>query len=254
VIQALEEAGVPIDAIGGTSMGAVIAAQFAMGTDVNGLRVINRQHWVKQNPLKDKTLPVVALLAGRRLDRMIETMFGDLLIEDLWTKFFCVSADLTRAEMRIHDRGPLGRAARASMSLPGIAIPVHEAGSMLVDGGILNNLPADVMRATCGKVIAVDVSPAKDLVIAAPYPAAASGWRLLWGRGASKLPGIGAILMRSVMLGSTRHQASIARDVDLYLHPSIESFGMFDWAAVDAVADAGYRYTREALAEQPFVA
>src|SRR2546423_562506 len=63
VIQALHEAGVPIDAIGGTSMGAVIAAQFAAGADVAALRELNRRHWVKQNPLKDKTLPVVALLA-----------------------------------------------------------------------------------------------------------------------------------------------------------------------------------------------
>jgi len=254
VIQALQEAGVPIDAIGGTSMGAVIAAQFAAGADITELREVNRRHWVKQNPLKDKTLPVVALLAGRRLDRMIDTMFGTLQIEDLWTNFFCVSADLTRAEMRVHERGALGRAVRASMSLPGIAIPVHDTGSMLVDGGLLNNLPADVMRATCGKVIAVDVSPAKDLAIAAPYPPAASGWRLLWGRRASNLPGIGAILMRSVMLSSTRHQTSIAREVDLFLHPSLESFGMFEWDAVDGIADAGYRFAREALASGTFSA
>jgi predicted acylesterase/phospholipase RssA/CRP-like cAMP-binding protein len=254
VIQALQEAGVPIDAVGGTSMGAVIAAQLATGADLAQLRELNRRHWVKQNPLKDKTLPVVALLAGRRLDRMIEAMFADWQIEDLGTTFFCVSADLTRAEMRVHDRGALGRAVRASMSLPGIAIPVHDAGSMLVDGGLLNNLPADVMRGMCGKVIAVDVSPAKDLVIAAPYPPAASGWRLLWGRRASNLPGIGAILMRSVMLSSTRHQTSIAREVDLFLHPSVESFGMFEWNAIDGIADAGYRFTREALASGGFSA
>jgi NTE family protein len=254
VIQALQEARVPIDAVGGTSMGAVIAAQFAAGAGGARMREVNRRHWVKQNPLKDKTLPVVALLAGRRLDRMIEAMFGGLQIEDLWTNFFCVSADLTRAEMRVHERGALGRAVRASMSLPGIAIPVHDAGSMLVDGGLLNNLPADVMRATCGKVIAVDVSPAKDLAIAAPYPAAASGWRLLWGRRASNLPGIGAILMRSVMLSSTRHQTSIAREVDLFLHPSLETFGMFEWDAVDGIADAGYRFAREALASGTFSA
>ena len=110
------------------------------------------------------------------------------------------------------------------------------------------------MRATCGKVIAVDVSPAKDLVIAAPYPPAASGWRLLWGRRASNLPGIGAILMRSVMLSSTRHQTSIAREVDLFLHPSLEAFGMFEWNAVDGIADAGYRFAREALASSGFSA
>ena len=248
VIQALGDAGVPIDAIGGTSMGAVLAAQYAAGVDPAAMRALNREHWVRRNPLKDKTLPVVALLAGRRLERMIAEMFGDLRIEDLWMPFFCVSADLTRAEMRVHTRGPLGQAVRASMSLPGIAIPVHDAGSMLVDGGLMNNVPADIMRELCGKVVAVDVSPAKDLVISSPYPPAASGWRLLWGRKASNLPTIGAILMRSVLLGSSRHQATIARNVDLFLHPSLEAFGMFEWASLDAIADAGYRSAREALA------
>lgn len=251
VIQALLDADVPIDAIGGTSMGAVLAAQYASGIGVAGMRALNRTHWIQQNPLKDKTLPVVALLAGRRLDRMIDHMFGDVQIEDLWTTFFCVSADITHAEMRVHRRGPLGRAARASMSLPGIAIPVHDAGSMLVDGGLMNNVPADIMREICGKVVAVDVSPAKDLAISAPYPAAASGWRLLWGRKATNLPGIGAILMRSVMLSSSRHQAAIAGDVDLYLHPPVEKFGMFQWDALDALADTGYACARDALASAP---
>jgi predicted acylesterase/phospholipase RssA len=251
VIQALLDAGIPIDAIGGTSMGAVLAAQYAAGLSAAGMRETNRAHWIKKNPLKDKTLPVVALLAGRRLDRMIEGMFGDLQIEDLWTPFFCVSAVITRAAMRGHRRGPLGRAARASMSLPGIAIPVHDAGSMLVDGGLMNNVPADIMAELCGRVVAVDVSPEKDLVISSPYPPAASGWRLLFGRKATNLPGIGAILMRSVMLSSSRHQAAIAGDADLYLRPPVDRFGMFQWDALDALADAGYACAREALASSP---
>jgi predicted acylesterase/phospholipase RssA/CRP-like cAMP-binding protein len=248
VIQALRDAGIPIDAIGGTSMGAVLAAQYAGGADSSAMRVLNRDHWIRRNPLKDRTLPVVALLKGRRLDAMIDAMFGDTQIEDLWTTFFCVSADLTRAEMRVHARGPLGRAVRASMSLPGMAIPVQDAGSMLVDGGLMNNVPSDIMRGICGRVVAVDVSPEKDLAVDTPYPAAASGWRLLLGRKTTKLPGIGAILMRAVLLGSARHQASIARDVDLYLHPPVERFGMFEWGALDQLADTGYACARDALA------
>ena len=247
VIQALLDGGIQIDAIGGTSMGAVLAAQYAGGAGTAAMRTLNRDHWIRRNPLKDKTLPVVALLTGRRLDRMIDEMFGDTQIEDLWTPFFCVSADLTRAQRRVHTRGPLGRAVRASMSLPGMAIPVHDAGSMLVDGGLMNNVPSDIMHGLCGKVVAVDVSPEKDLAIDTPYPPAASGWSLLWGRKSTKLPSIGAILMRSVLLGSARHQASIARDVELYLHPPVERFGMFEWDALDQLADTGYSCARDAL-------
>jgi len=135
---------VPIDAIGGTSMGAVIAAQYAMGQDAPGLSALNRRTWIDANPLKDKTLPVVALLACRRLDRMVATMFGDTQIADLWLPYFCISTDLTHAEVHVHDRGPVGRAVRASMSLPAMAIPIRDGSALLVDGGVLNNVPADV--------------------------------------------------------------------------------------------------------------
>ena len=119
---------------------------------------------------------------------------------------------------------------------------------MLVDGGLMNNVPSDIMRGLCGRVVAVDVSPEKDLAVDTPYPAAASGWRLWRGRKTTKLPGIGAILMRAVLIGSARHQAAIARDVDLNLHPPVERFGMFEWGALDQLADTGYAFARDALA------
>ena len=220
VIRALREAGVPIDAIGGTSMGAVIAAQYAMGCDEAALRTLNRRTWIDANPLKDKTLPVVALLACRRLDRMVTDMFGALEIADLWLPYFCVSADLTHAEVRVHDRGAVGRAVRASMSLPGMAIPIRDGNALLVDGGVLNNVPADVMKKRCGgKVIAVDVTPEKDLAVSGPYPEAASGWNFLLNRKRLELPSILAIIMRTVMLSSAHYRGRVSRDIDLLVAP-----------------------------------
>jgi predicted acylesterase/phospholipase RssA/CRP-like cAMP-binding protein len=248
VIRALGEAGVPIDAVGGTSMGAIVAGQCAMGLDAGAMIALNRRHWIEHNPLKDKTLPVVALLAGHRLDRMVTAMFGETEIADLWRRYFCVSADLTRATLHVHDRGLLSRAARASMSLPGIAIPVYDAGSMLVDGGVLNNLPADIMKAVCGgTVMAVNVTPDKDLAVSQPYPEAISGWKLLLKRKQMKLPGILAIMMRTTMLASTHQRDRVAADIDLLLSPAVEQFGMFDWDKLDAIAQAGYDCARAAL-------
>ena len=249
VIRALREAGVPIDAIGGTSMGAVIAAQYAMGRDEAALRTLNRRTWIDANPLNDKTLPVVALLACRRLDRMVTDMFGAMEIADLWLPYFCISTDLTHAEVRVHDRGAVGRAVRASMSLPGMAIPIRDGNALLVDGGVLNNVPADIMKKRCGgKVIAVDVTPEKDLAVNGAYPEAASGWNFLVNRKRHAMPSILAIIMRTVMLSSAHYRGRVSRDIDLLVAPHIARFGMFEWHRLDEIAQAGYDAARPALA------
>lgn len=248
VIQALHEAGVPIDAIGGTSMGAVIAAQYALGADEPALRVINKRTWIDANPLKDKTLPIVALLSCRKLEKMVVDMFGDTQIADLWLPFYCVSADLTNAEMHVHERGAVGRSVRASMALPGIAIPIRHGNALLIDGGVLNNVPADVMKRRCGKVIAVDVTPEKDMAANAPYPEAASGWSFFWKRKTPVLPSIMAIIMRTVMLSSAHYRGRVNRDIDLLVAPPSGGFGMFEWHRLDEIAQGGYNTAKPAIA------
>ena len=92
-------------------------------------------------------------------------------IEDLPLHFYCVSASLTRAEEVVHERGPLWPAVRASLALPGIYPPVYAAGDLLIDGGALDNVPADVMRGRVGSgsIVAVDVSPEVEPLTAAPF-------------------------------------------------------------------------------------
>lgn len=249
VIRALHEAGVPIDAIGGTSMGAVIAAQYALGADEPALRVINKRTWIDANPLKDKTLPVVALLSCKKLEKMVVDMFGETQIADLWLPFYCVSADLTNAEMHVHERGSVGRSVRASMALPGIAIPIRDGNALLIDGGVLNNVPADVMKRRCGKVIAVDVTPEKDMAANAPYPEAASGWSFFLKRKTPVLPSIMAIIMRTVMLSSAHYRGRVSGDIDLLVAPPSGGFGMFEWHRLDEIAQGGYDTARPAIAQ-----
>jgi len=249
VIRALHEAGVPIDAIGGTSMGAVVAAQYAMGNDEASLRALNRRTWIDANPLKDKTLPVVALLACRRLDKMTVDTFEEIQIADLWLPYFCITTDLTHAEVVVHDRGLVSRAVRASMSLPGIAIPIRQGNALLVDGGVLNNVPADVMKRVCGgRVVAVDVTPDKDLAVSSPYPEAASGWSFFFNR-KRELPGILSIIMRTVMLSSAHTRAAVNRDIDLLIKPPVARFGMFEWASLDDIAQLGYDTAKPLIAK-----
>ena len=235
VIRAFQEAGVPIDMIGGTSMGAVIAAQHAMGLDFQTMVEVNRRGWIKMDPLKDKTLPIVALLSGKKLDRMLNMMFGDARIEDLWIKYFCVSVNLTQAETVINKSGSLKLAVRASAGIPAVAPALCDHGDLIVDGGVLNNLPADVMlNLSGGKVIAVDVSPRRDLAVDPKFCELPSAWQILWSRinplaESVNVPSILAIMMRTLMLSSAHSANLVSKHVDLYLAPPIDDFGLFDW-------------------------
>jgi len=151
--------------------------------------------------------------------------------------------------LHVHDCGPLARAVRASISLPGIAIPVCDNGSVLVDGAVLNNLPADLMKKKCGgPVIAVNVTPRDDLAVDGPFPDAMSGWVALF-RGRQHVPHILDIMMRTTMLGSEHQQQNVTGSIDLLINPAIEDFGMFDWHRLDEIVEAGYQSGRTAVAQ-----
>ncbi|HZU82612.1 MAG TPA: patatin-like phospholipase family protein [Polyangiaceae bacterium] len=170
VLRALEEAGVPVDAIGGASMGGLVAAGYARGWDAGAILDRMRRLFRRSGrALYDPTLPFVALLAGRKLERVLRRYFEDLAIEDLWLPFFCVSTDLGRAAVHVHDRGALWRAVAASCSIPGVFPPRRDGGRVLVDGGVIDNLPLDVMAARFdGAIVASDVNLYDDASARAP--------------------------------------------------------------------------------------
>ena len=144
VWRALAELGVEVDVIGGASIGAPLGAGMAMriAPDEFIARAVELFH-----DLLDYTVPVVSLVKGARITRNIASVFGDIDVRDLWLPFFCVSTNLTRSRVEVHDRRDLATAIRASVAIPGIFPPVPFDGDLLVDGGVLNNLPCDVMRA-----------------------------------------------------------------------------------------------------------
>jgi NTE family protein len=253
VIRALQEAHIHIDIIGGTSMGAVIAAQYALGLDIKSMIELNRKGWIKMDPLKDKTLPIVSLLSGRKLDQMLAMMFGDTRIEDLWIKYFSVSVNLTQAETITNRSGSLKAAVRASAGIPGVAPAICDRGNLIVDGGVLDNLPADIMlELSGGKVIAVDVSPQKDLEVDVNYLELPSAWQILWSRinplkSPLKVPSVLDVIMRTLMLSSAHRTNAVMKYVDLYLAPPIDQFGLFDWNQIDTIVEAGYQYARKKI-------
>ncbi len=240
-------------------MGSVIAAQYAAGVTPAAMLAVNRL-WEKHTPMRDLTLPAIALVSGTSGLAMLETMFGDRRIEDLWLDYFCVSANLTRSEIVVHDHGPLRQWVRASIAIPGIVAPLRlDNGDLLVDGAILNNMPADVMRARgVGHTVAVDLTP-PEAFPTDDYTDQPTTWQALrllsstWLRLGTPVrsPTLLSILFRTTLAASRALSERLKHEVDLYIAPPLDGIGLFDWNAVARVADIGYRATQRRLVEWP---
>ena len=248
-IRALHETGTPIDFLGGTSMGGIIAAGIAMGWSDEELEWRIRKAFVETNPLDDIAFPLIAMTRGEKVRERLAEHFGDVLIPDLWLPFFCVSTDLTAGNYRVHRRGLLREALRASIALPGILPPVSQGGHVLVDGAVTKNMPSDIMRSMqLGPIVGVDVAEARGLT-AEDIEAPPSTWRWLMSGEWRKGPPIVSVLMRAATISTNHEQAAARAFTDILIAPDIGPVEIQDWKAYDPAVEAGYRATKEALAK-----
>lgn len=251
VYLALCEAGLEIDIFGGTSMGAVMAGAMALYVDADHIIGLTGKYGSKQ-ALLDLTLPTTAVYRSGKVTAMLQDVFGDVLIEDLWVPFFCISSNLSKSEPFIHRRGPLWKAVRASMAIPGVFAPISEQGDILIDGGVMNNLPADVMRLMVdqGPVIAVNANPRKERPRTWEFGPSISGWevlrsRLLPGRKAQRVPTLVGTVLRALALNSNYHLQHMEDLADLFIQLDTSEFGIMDWSAYPALIDLGYETAQE---------
>ena len=247
VIRALRENGLQIDALGGTSIGAIVAAGVACQWSDEELYQRYHASFVETNPLRDYTIPFVALVAGRKVTARLKQQYGDTLIDDMPLPYYCVSTNLTRGILKEHREGPLWRALRASIAIPGILPPVFHDGEVLVDGGVINNLPVDVMRrGLFGRVIAVDIAgdyAIKTQVDEADLPPV---WKMMrdWFRGVRPRPSILQILLRSGMVNSASTAESNRKHCDCMIKPPVDQLELLDWQSFDRAIEIGYQHTR----------
>lgn len=245
----LEELGLPVDMVGGTSIGSIMGVGPAMGWTAEQTRRTAVEQFRK---IFDYTLPSVAVLKGERISHKLRTLLGDVDIADLWLPYFCVTTDLTTACSRYHDRGPLVDAIRASIAIPGVLPPVPIGGDLLVDGGILDNVPVDEMRRRnpTGRIIAVDVAPADGPAAEDDYGLSVSGFRaLLARRRGLGPPGLLSTIVRSSLIASVRDRDRVVREgiADLYLDVAVEGGGLLDFSAADQIATSAELTTRPVL-------
>jgi NTE family protein len=253
VIRALREARVPLDFVGGASIGAIIAAGIAMGWSDEEMIVRYRRSFVDTNPVNDYTFPLVALTRGRKVSRLLEREYGTVSIEDLRLPYFCISANLTTGRTLEHRRGALAGALRAAVAIPGVMPPVFTGDEVLVDGAGINNLPVDLMRRHApGYVIGCDAGADRSFSVELAPGEAPPFWRFFArGRGGRRRINIFQVLMHAGM--SNSGSSSAAQVADVILKPPLAGIGLLNWQAFERAIDAGYRYAQQAIGQLPGV-
>ncbi|KAJ2887459.1 phosphatidylcholine and lysophosphatidylcholine phospholipase [Coemansia asiatica] len=256
VLQAFEEAGIPVDMVGGTSIGALMSGLYAKTPDsvaIHGpLRAFSRRMSSLWRFLLDVTYPILAYTSGREFNRAIWKVFRETEIEDLWLPFYCMTANITRSRPEVHMSGILWRVVRASMSLGGFVPPLcDENGDMLVDGGYLDNLPVRVMKTELGAdmIFAIDIAGEND-TSPVRYGASVSGfWVLLNHLNPLRsywIPTLSEVQSRLTYASSDREleSAKIA-DSCVYLRVPPRDVGVLDFGRFDELCRRGYEYGRQ---------
>ena len=243
VVRALAEAGIPIDFIGGTSMGGIVGAGLSMEWPIDELKERVYDAFVKKNPLSDITLPLLGMVKGKRVEQLLADNFGVREIPDLWRPFYCVSSNLTTGSVHVHKLGRVCDALRSSIALPGILPPSSHEDGLLVDGAVTSNLPVDVMRNIhSGPIIAVDVS--RDRAVGPELLAQHA--KETWYKQIMRPPII-SILMRSATISSEEQDRLQRESADLLLAPPLGDIEIRDWKAFDQAVEIGYQHARTAL-------
>jgi predicted acylesterase/phospholipase RssA/CRP-like cAMP-binding protein len=258
VLRALEECGIPVDLIGGNSMGALIGAQYACEVPLDAIR----ERTVRFARGGERpTIPVISIVSGRRVERDLRKMFGERSVDQLWRPFFAAACNLSRACTTVQDTGPLWRAVLASNSPVGLFPPVLHNGDLLVDGAILENVPVAAMRARLGTslekrhgngtIIAIDVDVRDYMGVDPSLPrlSVRSTLRgmLPWGKPAP--PGIGEILYRASHIGGLHQRARTIAQSDHYLEPPVASFPLMGYGRAATIAEVGYRHAMQEIAK-----
>lgn len=164
-LEALTNAGVPIDMISGTSMGAVIGSLYASGLPPEKLWEIG-SHLTMQTISPDfnvmglwRFLFAKKLPSSANMANFVQKQVGDIQFEDLKVPFTCAAMDIKTGERIMFDSGPLAIAVRASMNLPGVFEPVQYRHRLLVDGAVVDYLPVESVRKMGADYIIASVTP-----------------------------------------------------------------------------------------------
>ncbi|WP_372368619.1 cyclic nucleotide-binding and patatin-like phospholipase domain-containing protein [Candidatus Uabimicrobium sp. HlEnr_7] len=252
VIKALNEAQIPIDIIGGTSAGGLCAISHGIGMDPDQILEHNRAGFLEQKIFQEYDIPFISLIRGRKYTKAVQVMFRNLHLEDLWTQTFTVSCNLTTGKEHIHREGVCWKAGLASGAVPGILPPIVEKNEILVDGGIINNLPSNILKEIFqSNVILVSVSKEDywNLHFSQKPP---SLWQIIsnfFRKKKRTYPNILDLLMRSALVNSINQEREAVENADVFLQPPVTEYGMLEFEKMHEVVKVSYQYTQQQISD-----
>ncbi|HET6969112.1 MAG TPA: patatin-like phospholipase family protein, partial [Ornithinibacter sp.] len=234
VLRELEDAGLHVDRVAGSSIGAVIAAVHATGIDGAGLEEQSYLEWVRRQPFSDWRVPTASFAKGHRVHAaLVRALGADTVIEGMPRQLQVVTVDLVSRTRQVHRRGSVVDAAQASARLPALFAPMPtDDGRLLVDGGVLDNLPTDLLvRRDEGPVVAVNIG-------------SGGGVRR---PGRPRVPALGETLMRTMMIGSGGAVDAARRRGAWVLSPSPMGVGLLEFHQLDRMVESGRAAARMLL-------
>lgn len=261
--RALEEAGIDIDFIGGTSIGALMSMCVAFDPTAASFDTMAKKAFL-MHPRGNITgdynwLPLISLVKGKRTrealnEAIIETAGRPIDTEDTWKTLFVIASNYSTASENVLTRGDLARNVIASYAIPGALPPAFIGGHLMFDGGTFNNFPVDVMiRAGAGKIIGVDL--AIETQMNYDLDEAPGTWALLRDRLRPRakrryaLPTIPETMVNSTFISSIAKQQAMCRLCDILFQPRIADVGLLEWRRYDDIVAAGYAHAKDVLAK-----
>eukprot|EP00095_Tigriopus_kingsejongensis_P004400 maker-scaffold93_size381549-snap-gene-2.23 protein:Tk04400 transcript:maker-scaffold93_size381549-snap-gene-2.23-mRNA-1 annotation:"neuropathy target esterase sws isoform x4" len=256
MLKAIGEANIPIDRVGGVSIGCFVGGLWSQYRDIATVTQKAREWFLILGqkivgPMLDLTYPVTSLFTGAYFNSTLYNLFGtELGIEDLWLPFFCCTTDITLSQERVHTKGTFWSYCRASMSyawlLPPLCDPVD--GHLLMDGCYVNNVPGDVMaNQGCKYILAIDVIGAEDRDLY-NYGDALSGWWVLWRKlnpfsSAVKIPDQSDIQVRLAFCSHYKNLEELKNNSNYeYIQPPTDKYTSSQFALFDEIREVGYHH------------
>lgn len=254
IVQALQQANIPIDYIGGASAGAAMGGAIARGMSVEETLDQMEAMFIQAKAMRRLTLPLYSLLDPTVFDSELRTRYGTRDIADQPVSFFGVSTNLSTNGLHIHRRGPLWECVRASGSLPTILPPfIDRDGNILVDGGVLDNVPVKVMHdLKTGPNIVVSLGDPNEVWRTdVEYDDIRGRWTLLRDvmirrKREAEFPSIVEIMSRSMVVASRMASKEMLSDDDILVNPPIiPDMQILDWHLGRELADMAAEYITE---------
>lgn len=227
VLKALSEGGVAPSCVAGTSVGSLIGALYCAGHTWED--IWQQSQDLDWGDLVKITMPTMGLVKPQKLESLVDKLVNGAKIEDLPIPFQAVAVDLVQGQQVILDRGPVGRAVRASCSIPGIFTPLEDGERLLADGGVLNNLPADVLDdRSCDYILAVDLTDG--------------------GLDQHDKPeNLAQVMLRSTVIFMSNTGLRGRAVSDMIVVPKLAEYGYHDMSKKQAMMDAGYEAMMEKM-------